>query len=165
MEHSQTRGQNSKPISGTNSDFAMVRLFGFIVFDAKRGRFDTLLFGARSSIPLVDTGGRSDYERRLPRPLASRSDCEEFLLNIVSNVEIHLASERVDPDTGNKRLNFKPNGETHKQTEGPTIIYFSHEILEPLLNKNITVSERRLSDFRVASTLIHEVSVIIFCSN
>jgi hypothetical protein len=95
------------------------------------------------------------HRQRNPIP---DSDIINFLLELVPNVEIHLASERIDPEHGDERT-FRASAETHVQAQGPIIIYFGHEILEPSLDKNITMAERMLGDFRVASTLMHELTV------
>lgn len=42
---------------------------------------------------------------------------------------------------------------------GPTITWFSFELLAPLLDGRISVAERMLCHFRVAVTLLHEFSV------
>ena len=72
-------------------------------------------------------------------------------------------SEYISPDTGLVRCRTV-NAETESQ-QGPTITWFSIELLSPLVDKRVSVAERMLCHFRVAVTLLHEFTVGAFASS
>jgi len=42
---------------------------------------------------------------------------------------------------------------------GSSRVFLSFELIEPLLNANITIAERVLCNYQIAGTLLHEIGV------
>lgn len=135
---------------------------------AYSSRWDTLLFGEYRRIPVQDLpiGAQEDQYRLIPRCAEIVNNPSEIrrakttLNGIAFKVEFHLVSEHTDPYTGLER-DYLVQGETASQLFGDTIVWFGYELLAPLLDKRITISERMLCHFRIASTLLHEFTVSI----
>lgn len=138
-----------------------------LIFPLTQPRWDTLLYGQIDRLPLdvvPDEAKPNNLCRLNPRPPEFAHDPAELeraqmlFERISANIEFHLGSERREPHTALERP-WRVLAETVSQYDGPTIIWFSTEILEPLLSPNITTAERMLCHFRVASTVIHEFTV------
>ncbi|CZR62095.1 uncharacterized protein PAC_11992 [Phialocephala subalpina] len=114
--------------------------------------WDTLLFGEYRRIPVQDLpiGAQEDQYRLIPRCAEIINNPSEIrrakttLNGIACKVEFHLVSEHTDPYTGLERDHLV-QGETASQLFGDTIVWFGYELLAPLLDKRITISERMLS--------------------
>ncbi|KAE8445237.1 hypothetical protein EG329_013609 [Mollisiaceae sp. DMI_Dod_QoI] len=130
--------------------------------------WEVLITGIYTKIPKTDfsvSHRQKTFYQFEPRVASARRsdkfDHQEKFAALAKNIEFHLMSEYVSPESGLER-EWTVNAETESQREGPTITWFSFELLAPLLDGRISVAERMLCHFRVAVTLLHEFAHAIW---
>ncbi|CZT03594.1 uncharacterized protein RCO7_07661 [Rhynchosporium graminicola] len=129
--------------------------------------WDTLLAGEYSQIPVKEYPKDYDYtERGMRYRLTPRSpqtihqdriDVNRILMDLSKKVSFHLCSGDINMDTGDRKQH-NTTGLTEFCHHGNTIVWFSFENLEPLLNDQITAAERMMCNFKNATILLHELT-------
>lgn len=121
-----------------------------------------LLNNNESSIPPSEVRGYPDMIHYAPATQKPGDiNFSEHLIELAKDgeVEFYLTSEHLEVESGSARP-YDTVGETMKGTQDKAaIIAISYEILQPLLNLEITRAERTLCHFRVATTIVHELMV------
>ncbi|KAL2061555.1 hypothetical protein VTL71DRAFT_6932 [Oculimacula yallundae] len=139
----------------------------FIIGGTAWSWWDTILAGEYTQIPVSEYPKEYDHEAKGMRyrisPRASievyrdRRNLDQVFIDLAKEVIFHLSSGEIHPSTGTKR-GYHATGETLFQDSDKTIVYFSFESLEPLLNNQITAAERMACHFRNATILLHELA-------
>lgn len=129
-------------------------------------RWDAYFFGARKPIPSPPAppefeGRLESFHRRPPYmqdPSRSRFIQQKKFKDLAEHITFGISSGRTHPADGFPIKAF------HAITlpmfwDGRTRIYVSYEDVAPLLSRALTTSERLMSQYYVADSLVHELAV------
>lgn len=132
----------------------------------KSYRWEALVAGNYSAIPSIQFK-KKDRDRTFyqfgPAKRGKKLQHQQEFASMTKNIEFYLMSEYISPHTGLERK-WTVAAETEPFQEGPSIIWFSIELVAPLLDQRISYAERMLCHFRIAVSLVHEFTVSLISS-
>lgn len=138
--------------------------------------FDALFNGPRKDVrpprcPKNFKNKLQTFETRPPWVIRNENDfnanrnwgavLEAISFNLHSCMEISMYNEdgNMMPNMNENMLGWTGHTVSNKDDSGDVVVHLAIEAVEPLLDPNITQSERLLTTFLLAKTLVHELCV------
>ena len=152
----------------------MVRILMPILVAANQDRWDAFLTGPYFNVPVTDLPPDKRnltclrfYRRpfQIRNTDAARRAVLRKLEDVGQRFEFGITSALTDPETGYEYGGYGLGVTTMKRTWRKTKCWISFDMIDTLLNPQVTVSEKLLARFQLAGTILHECTVSLTSPN